>query len=599
MPATLYDALGVPPSASDSDVRAALRRQIRKYYATTRNGHGGVEEALRFINHASRILTDPERRASYDHEIAVSSGSVSQRLAHVVNTAIAKTESLVSRNAPTRSIVRSRGGGQAADDAVRAVHHPGLTARIASLRRSPAIAASMFVLFCGLFVATVALVTPPEAIQVGKQVLLWVTLSLVGLAVIYGIVHAYAWRQRRRQRARPAQVEPAILNWRRDRSVFLGTDHPQEDASWIFQLRMAELERAKCGRTSEPRPWNRLAARIFDYAIWGLVLAMPLAELQVSGAISPALAGWLVHPLIAPIIVATTWIPVEALFVALMNTTPGKWLFGVYLQFSISDAYAVDTMRYRFVRALARSLRAWWMGVGGGVPLLAPVTVAMAYERLVEDQETSWDSIEDCLVTHVPAGNLNMVTGVVGLIAMLWVYGIAWHQMLSDSFDWARTAVESRVPASVPRALTEVRDNALRLGAQAVQDDRAGPKLARTPAPGEYASGGLPLDPELASLYVERKRRLAILSQEGPRMLEAGNWREASELCGTWASLDLDNARAWGCYGIALQAQGHHLDAVKALRKAKQYDPNNGSIDAAINRSQRGIIANFLAHRGL
>ena len=105
MPATLYDALGVPPSASDSDVRAALRRQIRKYYAKTRDGHGGVEEALRFINHASRILTDPERRASYDHEIAVSSGSVSQRLAHVVNTAIAKTESLVSRNAPTRSLV--------------------------------------------------------------------------------------------------------------------------------------------------------------------------------------------------------------------------------------------------------------------------------------------------------------------------------------------------------------------------------------------------------------------------------------------------------------------------------------------------------------
>ena len=31
----------------------------------------------------------------------------------------------------------------------------------------------------------------------------------------------------------------------------------------------------------------------------------------------------------------------------------------------------------------------------------------------------------------------------------------------------------------------------------------------------------------------------------------------------------------------------------------KQFDPTNGSIDAAITRSQRGIIANFLARGGL
>ena len=79
------------------------------------------------------------------------------------------------------------------------------------------------------------------------------------------------------------QTDLAILNWRREKSVFLGTNQPQEDASWIFQLRMAELERAKSGRTSEPRPWQRLAARIFDYAIWGLVLALLLSELRGAG----------------------------------------------------------------------------------------------------------------------------------------------------------------------------------------------------------------------------------------------------------------------------------------------------------------------------
>ena len=38
MKATLYEALGVPQGASDEEVRAALRRLIRKYYAITPDG---------------------------------------------------------------------------------------------------------------------------------------------------------------------------------------------------------------------------------------------------------------------------------------------------------------------------------------------------------------------------------------------------------------------------------------------------------------------------------------------------------------------------------------------------------------------------------
>ena len=67
-----------------------MRRLIRKYYAKTRDGQGNVEEALRFINHASRILSDPERRVRYDEELAVSTGTTEQRIAHVVNNAVAE-----------------------------------------------------------------------------------------------------------------------------------------------------------------------------------------------------------------------------------------------------------------------------------------------------------------------------------------------------------------------------------------------------------------------------------------------------------------------------------------------------------------------------
>src|ERR1700750_3140483 len=88
MKATLYEALGIQPSASDEEGRASLRRLIRKYYARTRDGQGNVEEALRFINHASRILSDGERRQKYDEELALSAGTAEQKIAHVVTNAV-------------------------------------------------------------------------------------------------------------------------------------------------------------------------------------------------------------------------------------------------------------------------------------------------------------------------------------------------------------------------------------------------------------------------------------------------------------------------------------------------------------------------------
>jgi len=91
MRASLYEALGIPPTASDEEVRAALRRLIRKYYAKTRDGQGNVEEALRFINHASRILSDPDRRVRYNGELARSGDSVPAKIQQAVLSALVAT----------------------------------------------------------------------------------------------------------------------------------------------------------------------------------------------------------------------------------------------------------------------------------------------------------------------------------------------------------------------------------------------------------------------------------------------------------------------------------------------------------------------------
>src|SRR5665213_2572039 len=615
MKATLYEALGIPQAASDEEVRASLRRLIRKYYAKTRDGQGNVEEALRFINHASRILSDSDRRKRYDNEPALSAGPTEQKIAHVVSNAVADEgeQTDVGTEAVDKlaeALADPLETGLDAEDPKPEInlHHPGLTERVVSFGRSPLLTLVMCVLFAAFIAAAIVSVTPADTVLVAKQVLVWLTLALIVLTAVYGIVHGIAWLRRRSAPAPLSllpQTDLAILNWRRERSVFLGTDHPQEDASWIFQLRMAELERAKSGRTSEPRPWHRLAARLFDYALWGLVLALLLSELRGADVVPETVASWLGHPLVAPTLITLSWVPIEGLLLASLGTTPGKWLFGVYLQFSISDAYARRDARAHFERGLYRAFRVWWEGVACGFPLLAPILIAVAYEKIAQNQETDWDFAQDCLVTHGPPGILNALTGVCGLAAMLWLYGVAWHQPMADSIVWARATITDALPS--PQTLSSFAGGGGLIGglSPASKSDAASRNLARanippaagasdTAAPPGAATPGAPIDAELDAQFAERRAKVAVLKVEGPRMLRAGNWRRAAELCRTWTDLDLASADAYRCLGQAWQAQGYHQDAIAAFRKAKLYDPSDHDLDAAIDRSQKGIVADFL-----
>jgi len=613
MRATLYEALGIPQAASDEEVRAALRRLIRTSYAKTRDGHGNVEEALRFINHASRILSDSDRRARYDQELAISEGTTEQRIAHVVSNAVVGTGKGEGTDVgppaePSPDDALESGLDASPPEPERVFHHPGLTERVASFGRSTIVTVALCVLFGAFIAAAIVFVTPSDTVLVAKQVLVWLTLSLLGLTLIYGVVHGIAWS--RRQRRVPVaplvpQTDLAILNWRREKSVFLGTNQPQEDASWIFQLRMAELERAKSGRTSEPRPWNRLGARLFDYAIWGLVLALLMSEVHGAGLLPDRLTFWLGHPLVAPMLITASWVPIETLLIASLQTTPGKWLFGCFIQFSISDAYAPRDMRAQIERGFRRAFRVWWEGVGCGFPLVAPILIAVAYEKVAQNQETDWDFAQDCLVTHGPPGILNMATGVCGLAAMLWLYGVAWHQPMAQSIAWARMSFADALPSAgsllspgAPGSPPDIPTGAAGAPPSSITAGGLITKPVPTPRVGTPPGPTGPIDPVIDAQFAERRAQVAALKDEGTRMLRAGNWRRAGELCRAWTDIDLGNADAWRCLGQAMQAQGYHQDAINAFRKAKQYDPGDRTLDAAIDRSQKGIVADFLGRHG-
>jgi hypothetical protein len=183
MKSTLYEALGIPQAASDEDVRAALRRLIRKYYAKTRDGQGNVEEALRFINHASRILGDPDRRIRYDQELAISDGTTEQRIAHVVSNAMAEAGEQTDVRPPEPEAepdeVLETGLDGDEPPPERNFHHPGLTEQVASFGRSPFMTAALCALFVAFIAAAIVFVTPADTVLVAKQVLVWLTVTLL------------------------------------------------------------------------------------------------------------------------------------------------------------------------------------------------------------------------------------------------------------------------------------------------------------------------------------------------------------------------------------------------------------------------------------
>src|SRR2546430_7709164 len=248
MKATLYEALGIQASSSDEEVRAALRRLIRKYYAKTRDGQGNVEEALRFINHASRILGDGARRQRYDEELALSAGTAEQKIAHVVSNAVVEAGEQTDVHSAPQAAIRlddflDTQPGRRTPEQNPLHHHPGLTERVASSTRSPIVTVGLCALFGAFIAAAIIFVTPADALQVAKQVLVWLTLGLVLGTFVYGAVHGFVYSRGHSPSSKlglSPQTDLAILNWRREKSVFLGASQPAPNSSVIFQLPMPQ-----------------------------------------------------------------------------------------------------------------------------------------------------------------------------------------------------------------------------------------------------------------------------------------------------------------------------------------------------------------------
>ncbi|MGZ9160178.1 MAG: DnaJ domain-containing protein, partial [Candidatus Limnocylindrales bacterium] len=61
-----YALLGVPRSASQTDIKKAFRKLARKHHPDISGGDAAAERRFKEINEANAVLSDPDKRSLYD-----------------------------------------------------------------------------------------------------------------------------------------------------------------------------------------------------------------------------------------------------------------------------------------------------------------------------------------------------------------------------------------------------------------------------------------------------------------------------------------------------------------------------------------------------
>jgi hypothetical protein len=114
------------------------------------------------------------------------------------------------------------------------------------------------------------------------------------------------------------------------------------------------------------------------------------------------------------------WVPIEAMLLSALGTTPGKALFKLKIAM-------IDSRRPTYSTALGRSFRVWMQCLGFGIPIVSLITMILACTRIRDLGKSSWDEECGTEVLHK-----RVTRGRAALIILLFVVIIAFLAFLDS-----------------------------------------------------------------------------------------------------------------------------------------------------------------------
>jgi hypothetical protein len=132
-------------------------------------------------------------------------------------------------------------------------------------------------------------------------------------------------------------------------------------------------------------PWIRFLARMTDYFLF--ILALRGLHTFFPGPLP--FGKW--ESLIP--FEYFVWIPLEAVFLWTLGTTPGKWFLNIDIRHGRQS-------RPDFLSSLRRSFHVWFRGLGMVIPFLSLICMWVAYSRLKLLHQTSWDRDDQFQISH-------------------------------------------------------------------------------------------------------------------------------------------------------------------------------------------------------
>lgn len=164
----------------------------------------------------------------------------------------------------------------------------------------------------------------------------------------------------------------------------------------------------------ETHPWRRFFARTVDFLTGGMTVLLMFSLVLgfVFPSIVPEYLTLMDNNIAAGFITYALWVPIEAMFISGIGTTPAKWVFGI----RIVDR---DDKRLTYKKALHRTTGVWALGEGLGIPVVTLITRIVAYRQLTREGITVWDEEIGSVVLHSPWGVGRAIGATAAVIVAL------------------------------------------------------------------------------------------------------------------------------------------------------------------------------------